>query len=325
MKSQKEKLPKEKRKFTKKEIIIYAAIAAVALGSGFGVGFYLHSVLKPTIIVLTGDADKYRADMSVALANYEKAKATRNFVNTMTPDELVNVAFYLFGQKPTPKSTSVGYTQASTLGLSIRQSILDTNIKGADGRHFEESCSEGMINFYFRMYSEDGITQRYWVHDKPKDFTRTDLDQPARMTDDEYREFVGNYISSALRYIVSDKTLLYDKVTPSGEPSTVARVDGDKIIVELELDKDKSTMDYGKQMRAYSDLVAVPTFDYVHLRVFMDLDLNLIRMESHEAYFAMTNSGIGSPLEGFLNTVYYPDSTEPIPSLTDPITYPESI
>ena len=310
----------QKRKANVKNIIIYSVIGAVAVGAGIGAGLFLHSKLKPDVVVIVGDADAYRPDVDAAMAKYESAKSNGRFLTALTPDELTVVAYKLFAEKETSLAKGVGYTDANTLGLSVHQVILSTIYRVGD-QYFEESLSQGMVNLYDRMYEADGNTTMYWT----KNGNYADC-TPETITNEEYREKMGSNVSTGLRYIVSPQTCLYDSPTASGDPATNAyENDEGKIVVELELNPEISVLDYVRQMKSISDLAAYPIFDYVHLTVTMDKNLNLERMVTHEAYYATTSSGVGSPLEGSITTVYSSDGTETIPSITDVITYPDEL
>lgn len=306
---------------TKKTLIVGGVIIGIAAGGGFGVGFFLAKQLKPDVTVIVGgDAAAYEADVDAAYAKYQRAKSSGDFLSALTPDELVNVSYRLFDEHPTHYATGVGATVANTLGLSVTQRIYSTYVK-VDDRFFEESASvSDMVNIHNRMYEDKTNTVMYWG--KTGDYATY---TPETVTNEEYAELMGSNVSKGLRYIVSEKTCVYAASTASGDPSTSASIQGDKIVVELELDPATSVLHYVRQMKNISNLMAYPTFDYVHLTVTMDKALNLESMSTHEAYTATLSSGIGSPLEGRIKTVYSSDGNEVIPAVTDIISYPDEL
>lgn len=309
----------------KKNLVIAIAVAVMAAGAGSGVGVYLAKQLKPPITITEGlNGADYEADISAAWKKYNKAKASGNFVETMTPDELINCSYKVYDEKEKHHAMTVGYSIASSVGLNVTQKILGTFIK--DGNNFfEEQGSVGLVNLKNRFWEDEKETLCYWGKDG-----KWDNYKPYSITNDEYKTLMGSNVSRSLRYIVSDKTVIYGKLnnTTLGLETTraVKNDDGTKIVVNVELDTQKTVCYYGQQMKTMSDLLSAPAFKYIHLIVTMSAsDLFPESMVVYEGYTATLSSGISSPANSRCKTVYYSDGNESMPELHDTFEYPEEL
>ncbi len=298
-----------------KSAIVLAIAATIAIGAGAGAGFGLSKILKPDITEYL--VDDVTIDVDGAVSNYETIKKSNKDYSKMEPDQAAQVAFHLFSQEEDNYSIGVGYSLASI----VKQVITSRTVKNGN-RFFEESNSTGIVNLFDRMFSEGDTTDTYWGG-------TDDYGSHEKITysNDEYKEMMGRYISQGLVYVVAPETLL-DGATPSGDPeNSIAKVEtGYKI--ELELDPVKGVSNYQKQMKTISKLKSYPSFDYCHLTIYTDDDLNLKRFETHEKYIAITESGVGSSAEGRLVTEYYhntlPEYGFPEPGSVLP-EFPESL
>ena len=309
----------------KKNLVIAIVVAVMAAGAGSGVGVYLAKQLKPPITITEGlNGADYEADISAAWKKYNKAKASGNFVETMTPDELINCSYKVYDEKEKHHAMTVGYSIASSVGLNVTQRILGTFIK--DGNNFfEEQGSVGLVNLKNRFWEDEKETLCYWGKDG-----KWDNYKPYSITNDEYKTLMGSNVSRSLRYIVSDKPVIYGKLnnTTLGLETTraVKNDDGTKIVVNVELDTQKTVCYYGQQMKTMSDLLSAPAFKYIHLIVTMSAsDLFPESMVVYEGYTATLSSGISSPANSRCKTVYYSDGTESMPELHDTFEYPEEL
>ncbi len=310
----------------KKSIIIAISVGVLAAGAGSGVGVYLAHELKPPISITEGlNGADYEADLSAAWKKYSKAKASGNFVESMTPDELINCSYKVYDEKEKHHAMTVGYSIASTLGLDVNQRILGTFIK--DGNNFfeEQSSSSKLVNLNNRFWQDEKNTLCYWGKD-----ANWDNYKPSTVTNEEYQQLMGSNVSRSLRYIVSDKTIIYGKLnnTSLGLQTTraIKNSETNEIVVDAELDTMKTVCYYGQQMKTMSDLYAPPTFKYIHLIVTMDaVDLFPKSMVVYEGYTATLSSGISSPCDSRCKTVYYSDGTESMPELHAKFEYPDEL
>ena len=308
----------------KSGLIIAIAGGVAAAGAGTGVGVYLAKQLKPDITINEGlNGEAYEADVDAAWKKYQSAKSSGDFVGTMTPDELINCSYKVYDDKETHHAMTVGYSIASTLGLDVNQRILGTFVKVGDKFFEEQSSASKLVKLNNRFWEDADNTLCYWGKD-----ANWDKYTPNTVTNAEYRKLMGSNVSRSLRYIVSDKTVLYGKLnnTTLGLQTTRAVKSGDEIMVDVELDTVKTVCYYGQQMKTMSDLLCPPNFAYVHLTVTMDaVDLFPKSMVVYEGYTATLSSGISSPCDSRCKTVYASDGTETIPELHAEFEYPEEL
>lgn len=296
----------------------WPSLILLALLVGGGTGFTVASTFKPPSYQFIANTDAYEPDLDTAYAKYQTAKGGALDAK-MTVDEMINVAFLKFGEEESNWSRSVGIAKA--MGL-VDQYIWSTTASD-HGRYFEESISlSSFVKIYDRMFEEGNTVTTYWGGEPDyANHPKKEIDR------DEYKEMMGRYVSEALIFVVSEKTLVNDEKTASGQPKTGIYKDGDNFVLEAELNPKLGTMRYKKQMKTISDLASQPNFDYCHIKVTTDSDLNLIRMDTFESYTAVTKMGLGSGVVGGLSTAYYHEPApfvfpEPGTVLPD---YPKSI
>lgn len=296
----------------------WPAVILSTLLLGGGAGFVVATNLKPPSYQFIANTDAYEPDLDAAYAKYESAKG-KDLSAQMSVDEMINVAYIKFGQEKQNYSRGVGIAKA--MGL-VDQYIWSTTVAD-NGRYFEESISlSSFVQIYDRMFEEGETITTYWGSDD-----RFASHPKEEMNRDDYKSLMGRYVSEALIYVVSDKTLLTDADTKSGKPATGVYKDGDHYVLEAELSPKLGTIRYKKQMKTISDLANQPDFEFCHITVTTDSDLNLIRMDTHESYKAVTKMGLGSGVVGGLSTAYYhelPPFGFPEPDTVLP-EYPKSI
>ena len=305
------------RKWNAKTFLVPSIVFGVLLTASTSV-FSIVSACNPPSFELKIDVTDYEPDLEAAYAKYEANKGS-DLTQELTVDEMINVAFLKFQQEDQTWSRSVG--KALAMGF-VEQKIWTTTVAD-NGRYFEESLSSSpFFTMCDRMFEEGDTVTTYYGAD-------TDyLNHPkVEMNRDDYRETMGHYVSELLFFTVSEKTLIHSPDPASKQRQTGAYKDGDRIVIEAELDPKHGTMRHQKQMKTISDLAYYPPFDYCHLTVTVDKDLNLIKMQSFESYIATMKSGISSPVAGDLTTAYYHEAApfgfpEPDSILPD---YPDSI
>lgn len=300
------------------KIFFWPSVVMLALSSGATIGIGMAKFLKKDSYEFVVADNTFEADVDAALAKYESVKGQGNFKDTLTIDEMVNVAYALFEQEEQTYTRGVGASIA--MGL-VEQKIFSTTVHDHE-RFFEESVStSNIVTIYDRMFQTGEETTTYWG-------SNADYASHSVMTysNDDYKKMMGRYVSTALIYIVSPKTILYDE-SLSGHPNTGVSEEEDDYIVEVELSPKYGVLNYQSQMKTISDLANRPPFDYCHLQITMGKDLSLKKMVSYEKYVATTKMGIGSSAEGSLATAYYHHAPEfgfPEPGSVLP-PYPASI
>ena len=286
-----------------------------AVIAGLATGFVLLKTLKPDAVEYVVDGGEYEMDVKAAMTKYEKVKGKGSYATSLTPEEIIAVGYAKFGEEKQTYSVGVGYTQAAM----VRQSITTRTVR-MDDRYFEESNSEGMINIHDRMFQEGDSTTKYWG--ASDDYGSN---APVTVDNETYKKEMGRYVSEALVYTVSPATLI--ERSPVGDPDNGVFEEGGGYRVEVNLDPITGVTKYQCQMQCISSLKLKPEFEYAHLTVTLDADLNLISMATHEKYFATTNFGVGSNAEGRLVTRYYHEAPSfgfPSPGSTLPA-FPASL
>ncbi len=296
----------------------WPAVVLSAIVIGGGMGFTVATTLKPPSYQFIANTDAYEPNLDAAYAKYEAAKGG-DLSATMSVDEMINVAYMKFGMEERNYTRGVGIAKA--MGL-VDQYIWSTTVAD-NGKYFEESISlSSFVKIYDRMFEEGETITTYWGDNN--DFASH---PKVEMSRDAYKELMGRYVSEALIYVVSDKTVLTEAETESGKPMSGVYKDGDNYVLEAELSPKLGTIRYKKQMKTISDLASQPEFSFCHITVTTDSDLNLIRMDTHESYTAVTKMGVGSGVVGGLSTAYYHEAAPfgfPEPGTVLP-EYPESI
>ena len=300
------------------KLFFWPSVVMIALTSGATIGVGLAKFLKKDSYEFIVSDNNFEADVNAALEKYESVKDKGNFKESLTIDEMVNVSYALFEQEEQTWTRGVGASIA--MGL-VEQKIYSTTVHDHE-KFFEESVStSNIVTIYDRMFQEGDETVTYWGSNA--DYAS----HPAvTYSNDEYKKLMGRYVSTALIYIVSPKTILYDE-SLSGKPNTGVTESGDDYIIEVELSPKYGVLNYQSQMKTISDLANRPPFDYCHLTITMAKDLTLKKMVTFEKYTATTKMGIGSSAEGSLATAYYHEAPSfgfPEPGSVLPA-YPASI
>ena len=297
----------------------WPSVALIAILGGGITGFKVVEMFRPTVTEYVVSGDGYEADIDTAMKKYEAAKGNGDFAKSLTVDEMINVSYHLFEQEENTWSQGVGSSVAAGL---VNQGIFSTTVHMGE-RFFEESNSaSNVVALYDRMYQTGDTTTTYWGGD-PNYAGHPKQEYP----NDEYKQMMGRYVSTALVFVVSPKTLLLDETTSSGQPKTGIYETEQGYVVEAELDRRYGVMNYQKQMKTISNLKYKPEFRYCHITVEMDKDLTLRRMVTHEYYTAVTAAGLGSDAVGSLTTVYHHEAPPfGFPEVGDPVApYPASL
>ena len=275
----------------------WPTVLLAAVIAGGTTGFEVVQMFKPTATEFIVSGDGYLPDVDAAFAKYEEAKDSGDFASALTADEMINVAYRLFSLEEETWSQGVG---ASIAAGFVNQGIQSMTVHSGE-RYFEESNSfSSIIQIYDRMFQEGDTTTTYWGGD-----TNYASHPKKEYPNDEYKKLMGRYVSEGLVYIVSPKTLILDADTPSGKPASGIKETPDGYVIEAELDKRYGVINYQCQMQTISDLKYKPQFQFCHITVTVDKQLNLQKMVTFEHYTAVTSQGVGSDAEGSLTTVYH--------------------
>lgn len=294
----------------------WPSISMIALLAGGITGFQVASKFKPENRDFIPAGNGYEGDPEAAMKKFAEVKGS-DYSKTLEPYEAIHVAFSQFAQEERTWTQTVGSSNAAGL---VDQGIQATTVHDGN-RYFEESNSfSSMVSIYDRMYQEGDSTTLYWG--KTKEYAKH---TPVTWTNEEYREKMGRNVSEALVYNVSEATLIAGG--KSGERANGVYAEGGGYVVEAELSPVYGTLRYKCQMQTISDLASKPTFDYCHLTVYADKDLNLVKMTIHEQYNAaikMGGTAIGSVATSVINISYYHEAPPfGFPEIGDPVPYPD--
>ena len=307
---------KTKKKLTQRKGFRYSMLGAFAVILGVGAGFAGACAFKQPLVQHVANGDNYQvsaAYLKTALAKYNGAKEEgTSLKDALTPDEAVNLAYSFYEEAEYGKAIGVGLSDA---GIA-KQTIQSCSIKNG-AEYFEESNSLGIVNIYNRMYEEGDSTKTYWGSDN-----NYAAHPEETMTNEDYAELMGRTVSDPLIYIVSPSTIL-EGATISGDKQTGIYENGNGYTIEIEMKFEDGVMpgiaNYQKQMKTISGLKSYPVFEYCHLTVVTDADLNLMTMTTHERYQADMGF-IKSKCTGSLTT-HYSTAEVSIPSLSESIDY----
>lgn len=315
-----------KKTSKKGKIISLSIIAVAAIGLGLGTGFFLHNQLAGGVQTdyTKVNTDTLVDDNTALLKTYEATKKSGGDYLTAfqsKPYQVANIAFQLYGAHEHSFAQGKGVGKAVALGFEVNQQIRSTVIRDKD-QYFEESLSlSGMVNLADRMYQEgDQVVRHEGKVDSKNVEVPANLDKSTTYTLTDYAKAMGRDLDNPCIYIVSSKTTYLDSTAKSGQATSFSKSD-DGYLLELELHPVYSIVNYVKQMQTISSLYSQPSFQYVHLTLSLDSDLNLRSLKTHEYYWAATSATVGSYVEGTLTTTYQTDGSYTIPELMTPVTY----
>ncbi len=278
----------------------WPTITAMAMLAGGITGFSIASSFKQTERDWQTAGNDYEGDRTAALAKYEQVKGKGSLETSLSPDEMILASYAKFGEEEHTWTQGVGISKAAGL---VDQMIQSTTVRDGE-RFFEESNSDSsMVHIYDRMYQFGGNTTTYWG-EKP-DYANH---KPVSYSNEEYTTLMGRTVSDPLIYNVSAASLVNDENPASKCPKTGIYPEGGGYRIEAELSPVYGTIRYKCQMATISDLASKPVFDYCHITVTVDGELNLIKMVTHESYYAAVKAGgmsVGSTAIGTLTTVYH--------------------
>ena len=286
----------------KKALIQYSIIAACAIGIGVGGGIIAKKKLGPVEIDYSGfDSSSFQADAKALLKDYEE-----NPNQDFTPAELVNIGLEKYRQ--CENSYSIGVGQATTI---VNQSVRNFQIRNGDKYYEEQISKSNMVSIANRVIADADSATVY--RGKAKDTEVPDYpNEPSELNLNDFKNLWGKTLDEIFIYIISNDTVDTDN-------STVTKKDG-KIYVSLDLDPDIAYYNYKLQMKILSDLISLPTFEYLRQTYVFDSDMTILHSTIDEKYVA-TMSGINATVNNYLDYYYHSNEFLKIPEINEILDY----
>ena len=291
--------------------LIFGVATPITLGVVGGV-VYTKFFMAKTVDYSDVNADSLYINMDNLLAKYEDVKkAGTPYDEALTSYELVNIAYHNY----TTYENSRSFTIGSAVAAIVDQSIRGCSIKEGN-KYFEESLSKSnMVGVAARMYQKEDTSIDLHRGEVIDATTATWGNEHYEYTFDEFTNDFGKTPSTPLIYIVSKKTVL------SGTDKVEKTADGYKI--SMSLHPKKSVINYVKQMKSISNLYDYPAFNNIDLVFHIDNDLLIKQLDINESYYALKEANLGADTSGDVSVYYEVDGGFTIPSLNEPVVYPE--
>jgi len=306
----------------RKTIIITSIVGVSAIALGITGGYFLHSFLAGGTIE-NADAGTGANDYS-SIAKIVEAKKGSDYTASLSPRQMVTYAINSFIESPSFFAEGIGVASAGSLATQeIRSHFVHTG-----NQYFEESLSHSsFVDLADRMYQTGDSTVTYHGGTNNGNVEEGVFpDKSTTYSNTDYATKYGRKVSDVCSYTIAD-----DYVVKAGEKNLKGTTSGDEptgsvktdegYTVYLELDAYYSVGNYKIQMQAISSLAQLPSFQFVHLTFNLDSELKLLKLTTHEYYYAKTSAGVGSNIDGRLVTTYATDGEYTVPELNTPLPY----
>lgn len=291
--------------------ITFGVITPIALGAVAGIVISKFFVAK-TVDYSDVDANSLYINMDNVLAKYEACKANGTpYEEGLTSYELVNLAYYNYANMENSRSFTIGTANAAIVEQSIRGcSIREGN------KFFEESLSKSnMVGVAARMYQKEDGSVDLHRGEVQNATTATWGNEHYEYTNEEFIGDFGKTPSTPLIYVVSKKTVIKE--------SDKVEKNSDGYHISMSLNTKKAVINYVKQMKSISNLADYPAFNSLDISFDIDNDLMIKEMHVNESYYALKEANLGADTSGDVTVYYEVNGGFKIPSLNEPVTYPE--
>ena len=294
MKKNGEKLP---RGVIIKNVVITGIVVTSGMAGGLAVGIILGKMFSETPYEFDAPIDTgLEADYEALMTRYNGDQNISNF----KPHEVANISWLKYAEEEHTHSVA----HCNVTAAIVKQKVCSHDVRDGDRWYSESVFYSSIKKGGFRFYQDDKNVFRYTASN-PKENCTADWSKETEYgyTKAEFEEAWGKTLDRPIIYVISDKTVKEEKIEQKDN----------KWVIDLELDKDKSTVRYSRQMISMSKLERKPTFDFVHLTFTVDMNYNLIQLQVHEKYTVYV---VGENVSESLNTIdFYHNSTESIPDL----------
>lgn len=270
---------KTKEPVTRKRKILnllsYALVGIFALGFGYVAGnFYFANYMnKPNYNFNTAEL-KYTDAEKEEIYNRISTKA----IATQNPIEIIAGAEYLLSQQQKYIGNVVGSVKPS---ISSAQTV--RGVKGRDGNHFYvENYSKGILPIAekYDYYSDTDTALVYRVEGKGVSIDSANFKDTPTWTfnKESFSEEYGiSPTGMIIPYIISPQTVI------SGT-ETIESVGDGKYRVSMQLLKDKSVVEYVKQVKHMSGFSDYPNFKSVRVSFVLDSSYRILSVRYDETY-----------------------------------------
>lgn len=278
--------------------VISLITTLAVVGAAFGGAFIGKTVFR----------NKYDPDSVNVLEDdmtslYSRYLSSNGDYSSFKAYELANLGLHKATLHDSFRIVSKGDVVAS----GVSQSVRGYAIKKGDS-YFMENISKGLISCSWRIYQNDNV-KTYPGKDIDVESAKYDDTNFSEYSVDDYTSLWGKPLSRPNIYVISKDSVL---------SSSIINED-DNIIVNLELDPNKSVVKYVKQMKVVSGLSDYPVFYNVNLKFTLDKSLNLSKIITTEKY-EVNKLGVHMS-NGTLEDIYLYDEGTSIPELNNPLTY----
>ncbi|MCQ2796611.1 MAG: hypothetical protein MJ213_04880 [Bacilli bacterium] len=294
--------------FFKKKLITTIIVSVFAIGIGVTAGIVIDKFFIGQTATNYDDLnqDDYTMDVNKLLIKYEALGHLDDYTTKLKSYEMINIGFGLYSRH----TNALAVTHGSVTAAGQEQTIRDANIKVGDNYLDEQISCSGIVQVAVRSYQDqEGVTVL-----RGNNISKEKASWPnqgERYTLEDFTNVFGRVPAQPSIFLISKKTVKSANITR----------DGKDYIIETQLTKKSSVLNYVKQMKAISDLKDLPTFNEVRVTFKFDENLLIKEMHTHEDYFARTSSGIGSTVVGGQDVIYYVDGDYKIPSENENFNY----
>lgn len=282
---QKRTRPKKMSKATK---IATSIVVCLSVAGGIATGYFFgRDYFRPAFNYDQFDVDALEDDIDALYNCFQKTDAS-SYLSAFEGFELINIALRNFESEVNNYSIVVGDVNAA----GITQTVRSFNIKNDTNLYSESISHSSLVKVAKRFYQSENAIDVFAGTKISVESASYSQDNKETFTLEEFEETYGKTFARASIYIISSKTVL---------SQTVAS-EGDYILVDINLDPQKSVIRYVKQMSEMSGLSKPPTFDEINITFTMDKKLNLIKsniVEEYEVYKFGYHSSTGKMQETY--------------------------
>ena len=296
---------------SRKSKILFTLASVLVIGSGALIGLMLGQ--KYFALDYSGidieidekDDELYQKFLSLKNKNVQPSR----YLSEFRPYQLVKLGLMNFEKEPYAQITNKGTVNASV----TNQTICSKYIKYNDS-YFAESLSSGLMKIGWRFYQTKENEIKVYKSSGLKDSESAQWPNTPKdvFTTSTFKETWGKSMTMPFIYTLNHLTVDKENET--------SKIDGDNIIVDLTLEPQLSTINYGKQMKETSGLSGVPNFSSVTLQLTLTHDLMIIRNDISEKYNTPYH-GLPVSTKGTITENYTYLENISIPSLSEDVDY----
>lgn len=297
-----------KKEINYKTLIITSTVCLALVAGGAFAGDFLGKRFFAKTVDYSGlDASELEDNNSKAFKEFdsyqEADKSLSEYVSHFTPTQLANIGINQSGKNDHSVIKATGLVDAG-----VKQSILSYHIRNEEDFFFE-SISYGLFSVAKRFY-QDSSEVNWYKGDYDK--SKATWDESSKTTDSitTFETSWGKDLSRQSVYIISSKTVL---------STSTAIVDGENIVISLDLDPIYSVVRYVKQMTMMSALESDPVFKKVNYTMTLDSNFQIIKTYSKEDYRVKKFGW--NDASGWLQEDITYNTTEVIPDINTEIIY----